>query len=765
MPDWSYQPLFRPWLFRLPPARARDLTLGSVGTLARLPGGTALIGLLGHMDPPPGLEASLCGRPLRGPLGLAATADPHLLGTRALAYFGFGFLEVGPVTLAPLPAPAAPRREVACHALRLPDVPANDGLERVERRLARLGRLGLPLLVRLAHAPGADPAAAIGELRTLAARLAPYAAAFVLEPAPLRPPAAPRAAVEAIAQAGGHRPLLLAIRPSADMPGVPGVPDAADAAGVPEAADTAAAADAETLGALLAAGADGYVVGGGLSVGGGRLRGPPALPATLATVVAVRAAVGPHVTLIADDGVVEPAAALALRAAGASLILLHSGLVYAGPGLPKRINEAIIATSISPNTGSNRGPRGSPTMGRRAATSISPNAGSNRDPSPSPSTAWATSDGRATRGPSATTIGADAGSNSKPTPAPARASAAAATATAVGPFAGSTEATMAATVAVPATDQERPAAANAAWLALLLLGLAMLLGGSLAWLVAAVSVTLPYDDAFLGLDRAGLAAISPRILPFMAHDRVTLAGTMLSIGVLYTQLAWWGVRRGAHWAWLAIVASAGVGFASFFLFLGFGYFDPLHAAVSVVLFGVFLAGLRNRPRGLGPIAAGLHNDRAWWLSLWGQLCFVGIGLGLILAGLQIARIGITAVLVPEDIGFLGTDPAVLRAANAHLLPLIAHDRAGFGGALVSNGLGVLLLALWGFRSGAGWVWWTLLLGGLPGFVAAFGVHAAIGYDNPIHLAPAFVAVALYAVGLGLSYPFLCCSARRTLSAG
>src|SRR5690349_11509457 len=52
MPDWSYRPLFRPLLFRLPAAPARALTLGVMGTLARLPGGRALIDGMGHLAPP-----------------------------------------------------------------------------------------------------------------------------------------------------------------------------------------------------------------------------------------------------------------------------------------------------------------------------------------------------------------------------------------------------------------------------------------------------------------------------------------------------------------------------------------------------------------------------------------------------------------------------------------------------------------------------------------------------------------------------------------
>jgi hypothetical protein len=78
----------------------------------------------------------------------------------------------------------------------------------------------------------------------------------------------------------------------------------------------------------------------------------------------------------------------------------------------------------------------------------------------------------------------------------------------------------------------------------------------------------------------------------------------------------------------------------------------------------------------------------------GQLAFVATGVGLVAAGLTIAGVGVTTVLVAEDARFMGTLPEVLRSANDHLLPLIAHDRAGFGGALVSDGIAVLLAGLW-----------------------------------------------------------------------
>jgi hypothetical protein len=118
-------------------------------------------------------------------------------------------------------------------------------------------------------------------------------------------------------------------------------------------------------------------------------------------------------------------------------------------------------------------------------------------------------------------------------------------------------------------------------------------------------------------------------------------------------------------------------------------------------------------------------------------------------------VGVTRVFVPEDLAFLRASAAALAGANSRLLPLIAHDRAGFGGALVSDGLAVLGAALWGFRRGARWLWWTLFWAGLPGFGAALGVHVVVGYDDLWHLAPVLLAAAFYIMALALTYPYLC----------
>jgi hypothetical protein len=44
--------------------------------------------------------------------------------------------------------------------------------------------------------------------------------------------------------------------------------------------------------------------------------------------------------------------------------------------------------------------------------------------------------------------------------------------------------------------------------------------------------------------------------------------------------------------------------------------------------------------------------------------------------------GSTRVFVAEDLEFMGLTRGALDAINPRLVPLIAHDRAGFGGGLV-----------------------------------------------------------------------------------
>jgi hypothetical protein len=302
-------------------------------------------------------------------------------------------------------------------------------------------------------------------------------------------------------------------------------------------------------------------------------------------------------------------------------------------------------------------------------------------------------------------------------------------------------------------------AARRSWFWALLLGVGMIAGGILAMIIASTRIVLPYDESLCGMTRGQLIALNPRLLPFMAHDRVSLAGTMISIGILYAALGWFAVRRGSHWAQVAVFMSAIAGFFTFFFFLGFGYFDPFHAFVTAVMLQFTLLCLTMAPSPRQPVHAEWHETAAWRRGQWGQLLFIMIGMVLTGAGLVISFIGCTSVFVHEDLAFMRTTATALVASYERLVPLVAHDRASLGGMLIANGIVIWLSAQWGFRGGERWLWIAFAWAGNVAFASAVAVHYLVGYDSSFHLAPAIVGWVAWNVALGLTREWM--SAPRT----
>ena len=629
MPDWFYRTVSQPILFRLPAPRARDFALGFMGRLARLPFGPFLIDFLGHMRADLRLRQSLLGTDFPTAIGLGPWLDTHAVATEALSRFGIGFIEIGPVTVERSTARPVRRLEDD-EALWIDNPPESISLAECNRRLGD-AVLKVPLFVRIGDAAGEEPgkvtAGLISELNTT------NAVSLILT-IPDREWSTEGWSnyLDNILEAAATRKILLSITSDQDL-------------------------ESALIEMALARGVGGLVVDGTVHAEpGGRLVGRPAREGSLQQVRRLRERFGAEVPIVASGGIHEPEHALALRAAGANLVQVDTGLIYTGPGLPKRINECLLF---------------------EAARNTAP-----VDPPPRPS--------------------------------------------------------------------------ELTWFWTTLMGSGMVVGGVLALAIAATKVVLPYDEAFLGMSLHELRAINPRLLDFMAHDRISLAGAMLAIGLLYVGLSVFGMRRGLHWARQSVLISAFTGFASFFLFLGFGYLDTFHAFVTAALLQLLLFGVHARLGVYTPkTRPDLRGDRAWRLSLWGQLFLVFHGFALLAAGAVISLIGVTQVFVHEDLEFMQTAAATLSSANPRLIPLVAHDRATLGGMLLASGWVFLLPALWGYRRDSAWLWWCLLIAGGIAYSAAIGVHHAVGYLSFKHLLPAFGGFGLMLLGLLLSYPFLC----------
>src|SRR5262249_39076989 len=107
-------------------------------------------------------------------------------------------------------------------------------------------------------------------------------------------------------------------------------------------ADLDAATGERLLAPALELSVPGVVVDGTVAAPGGRLLGLPAQEAAVRAISRLRRRFGSEPLLIASGGLHEPEHALQLLEAGANLVQIDSGLVYAGPGLPKRVNEAVL---------------------------------------------------------------------------------------------------------------------------------------------------------------------------------------------------------------------------------------------------------------------------------------------------------------------------------------------------------------------------------------------------------------------------------------
>ncbi len=633
MPDWSYQTVFKPILFRMPVATARKLSLGVMGMLGRSPIGPFVIDFMGHMKPDVRLRESVNGIEYTSPTGLGANIDIDAAATSALARFGFGFIEIGPVTLEP--GAGSIKRDDASESITLPFPTPNPGASEVARRLRRHGKVRVRIAVQLQVTAVDSAESATSQITEMTREFDDLADEFSIDIHAKWPDSTWVDFLARVRAMLSERfRLWLVLSASLDP------------------------AEATRRAELAQSHGFGVWIDGAISETNGSQLGRPAKPLALALVQVLRERFG-ELAICASGGIHEPADALEFRRAGANLIVIDTGLVFSGPGLPKRVNAAIV--HLKENT--------------------------------------------------------SRGESSK-------------------------------------MEDIRLGAQSWFWLALM--GLSMLIGGLMAFAIAVTRVVLPYDEHFVGYSREAFSNINSRLIAFMAHDRVTLAGTMVTIGVMYCGLAFFGVRKGVHWASVSIQTSAFIGFLSFFLFLGFGYFDPFHAFVSAILFQFLVLGFHCR---LGPPlplpAPELHNTARWRRALWGQLLFVAQAAAFIVAGSVISYVGITSVFVPEDLHFMETTARDIGASNPRVLSLIAHDRASFGGMLISSGIVFLTSALWGFRRGARWFWWTTLIAGLAGYCPAIGVHFAVGYENLWHLAPAFIGLAMFLTGSALAYDFCC----------
>ncbi|MBS0479478.1 MAG: quinone-dependent dihydroorotate dehydrogenase [Proteobacteria bacterium] len=286
---------------------------------------------------PPSLPVMAAGLAFPNPLGLAAGADKDGRAIRGFFGLGFGSVEIG--TLTPLPQPGNPKPRLfrlgADRAVINRMGFNNGGLAAALGRASAAQRKGVLGINVGANKDAADRVADYEAGVAAAAPVADYVTINVSSPNTpgLRDLQHGPALTDLLARsaaARGTTPLFLKVAPDLESAQIDGIARAAIDAGI-----------------------DALIVGN-TTVGRPHLRSPNASEqgglsgAPLAALAAqrladFRTATGGELPLIAAGGIDSGAEAHARIRAGATLVQLYTGLVYGGPGLPRRILADLAA--------------------------------------------------------------------------------------------------------------------------------------------------------------------------------------------------------------------------------------------------------------------------------------------------------------------------------------------------------------------------------------------------------------------------------------
>ena len=310
MPDWSYQTVFRPVLTRLPFEVARGLVFGFFQRMTSVPGGGKVIDLLGHMPQDRRLRCEVAGLELPSPVGLAAGIDVRGDAVDAVARFGFGLIEAGPVSLSGRHTYGQVILDRQRETLIDRGGVETIGLATIADRLATHQKRQPVVLRVVVDAVDADSRRT--SIRNILDATGDHVDAYSLQLPPdcsadLQQQLAD--CVTAFRDAGCEVPLFLCVTTELVV-------------------DTGR----ELVASVSHAGVAGLLLDGSLTTSdGGRERGAACFDQTLAATQALRAA-DPKLAILTTGGVHEPRQAVEALDAGANVILIDSGLVFADRG-------------------------------------------------------------------------------------------------------------------------------------------------------------------------------------------------------------------------------------------------------------------------------------------------------------------------------------------------------------------------------------------------------------------------------------------------
>ena len=336
-------PFFRPLLFKLDPETAHHLTLQLIRLAGIFPPSRQVLQAIYEAPEHP---VDVFGLHFSNPVGLAAGYDKDGIALPGLSTLGFGHIEIGTVTLHPQPGNPRPRvfrlveDQAVINRMGFP----GQGADQMEKQLKKKRPKNLIVGVNIGKNKDTPLEEAASDYVLLLRRfmpLADYLAINVSSPntVGLRRlqgrellegllKAIARVRDDVSSHSGGKTPILVKLAP-----------------------DLVEAELDDALDAILRTGMDGVIVTN-TTLARDRLRskyrdetgglsGTPLRRQSEAILRSVVKKMNSRLPVVSVGGIMDPTDALLRLDAGATLVQVYTGLVYAGPGLVKKIIRAV----------------------------------------------------------------------------------------------------------------------------------------------------------------------------------------------------------------------------------------------------------------------------------------------------------------------------------------------------------------------------------------------------------------------------------------
>ena len=339
--------ILKPILFLLPPEKAHHFTTRMLGIVLSLPFGRAFINSLFNFRHQK-LEKHLFGLKFKNPVGLAAGFDKNAELIDNFSHLGFGFIEIGTLTPEPQPGNPAPR------LFRLPEDQAlinrmgfnNEG---VASAISRLKSRKSDIIVggNIGKNKVTPNEEALSDYLICFDQLFPFVDYFVVNVSSPNTPGlrelqekAPLTHLLASLQKQNEekqspKPILLKIAPDltpTQLDDIISITKDLALDGLIVSNTTIDRHGLKTSSATIE------------KIGAGGLSGAPVFEKSNDVLRYIKKQL-PDVPIIAVGGIMSAQDALEKIDAGADLVQVYTGLVYEGPGLIKRINQAILHQS------------------------------------------------------------------------------------------------------------------------------------------------------------------------------------------------------------------------------------------------------------------------------------------------------------------------------------------------------------------------------------------------------------------------------------